>query len=187
MKSSNTRCLVLNADFTVLSIISWQRALTWSIKYDNNSSLGIDIIDFYKDDYIQGTGNKKYPIPAVVKTKKYFLIKNHEIKFSRKNIFIRDNYTCQYCNTEYDISKLTYDHVIPKSRWKKSTFPTTWTNIATACIDCNRKKSNKTLQECGMRLSNLPTIPKKNIKYLRVYEYLKNNKNNIPKEWEIYI
>lgn len=186
MKSHNTKCLVLNADYSVLSIISWQKALIWSVKYENNN-LGIDIIDFYKDDYIQGASNKKYPIPAVVKTKKYLLIKNHEIKFSRKNIFIRDNYTCQYCNKIYDISSLTYDHVIPKSKWSKSTSPTTWTNIVTACIECNRKKGDKTLTQCGMTLNNYPIIPKKNIKYLRAYEYLDNIKNNIPKEWELYI
>jgi len=187
MKNHNIKCLVLNADYSILSVISWQKALTWNTKYENNTNSGIEIIDFYKDDYIQGVNNKKYPIPAVVKTKRFLNIKNQEIKFSRKNIFIRDNYTCQYCNRIFDFSQLTYDHLIPKSKWKKITSPTTWTNIVTSCIDCNRKKGNKTLEQCGMKIANYPTVPNKNIKYLRVYEYLHTIKENIPKEWEIYI
>jgi len=68
----NTKCLLLNLDYTPMTIIGWQRALVWSIKHEYNSKYGIEIIDFYKNDFIQGTGNKKYPVPAVAKTKKFF-------------------------------------------------------------------------------------------------------------------
>lgn len=97
MKRKNSRCLVLNADYSPLSIITWKRALVWSTKHEYDPNIGVEVIDFYKDDFISGPNGKKFPIPAVVKTAKYFRIHNQQVSFSRKNIFIRDDYTCQYC------------------------------------------------------------------------------------------
>ena len=81
MKVQNSRCLVLNADYSPLGIIGWQRALVWSVKYEQNSRMSIDIIDFYKDDHIIGTNNKKHPIPAVVKTNRYFKLNINPLTF----------------------------------------------------------------------------------------------------------
>ena len=78
MKQKNSRCLLLNADFTPLSIIPWKRAVIWHVKYENNLSYGIDIIDFYKNDYIMGTNHRKYPIPAVARTKRFFKPQKHD-------------------------------------------------------------------------------------------------------------
>ena len=117
----------------------------FEMRHEYDKSIGAEIIDFYKNDYIIGTNNKRFPIPAVAKTAKYFRINNHTVKFSRKNLFVRDNYTCQYCDTIFNGNDLTYDHVIPKSAWKSNIgSPTCWTNIVTACVNCNRKKGNRT-------------------------------------------
>lgn len=188
MRQESSRCLVLNADYTPLAIISWQRALLWSIKDSENISSGVEIIDFYKDDFIQGV-NKKIPIPAVVKTAKYFKIHNQRVNFSRKNVFIRDNYTCQYCNQTKDINDLTYDHVIPRSSWKDTQkSPTNWTNIVTACLNCNRKKGNRTPKQANMPLKTLPVMPQKSIKYLPVTGSIsKIDSNELPKEWTLYL
>jgi hypothetical protein len=182
-------CLVLNADFTPLSIISWQKALTWQMKYDNNSKYGIEVIDFYKDDFIAGVNNKKYPIPAVCRTKKFFKHSNNSIVFSRKNIYIRDNYTCQYCLQEFDHKQLTYDHVIPKSKWDKNKqgSPTNWTNIVTACVQCNRKKGDRTPKQANMPLLRNPEKPNKNVKYLTISMRLAKIKDRIPEEWKLYL
>ena len=179
---------MLNADYTPLAIISWQRALVWSIKDSENMSSSVEIIDFYKDDFIQGV-NKKIPIPAVVKTSKYFKIHNQRVNFSRKNVFIRDNYTCQYCNHSKNINDLTYDHVIPRSLWKNiQRSPTNWTNIVTACLSCNRKKGNRTPKQADMPLKTFPVMPQKNIKYLPVTGSLaKIDSNALPKEWNLYL
>lgn len=187
MKPQNTNCLVLNADYSPLGIINWKRAMVWYIKYEN-TNLGLEIIDFYQNDCIIGT-NKKYPIPAVTKTRKYFRIHNTLVKFSRKNIYIRDNYTCQYCGIQPHINQLTYDHVIPKSAWPydSKTSPTNWTNIVTACTQCNRKKGNKTPKQANMPLINLPIEPKKNYKYLPVMDRLNNIRADIPSEWTYYL
>lgn len=187
MKEKNSRCLVLNADYSPLGIIGWQKALVWSLKYQHRSSMSIDIIDFYKDDYIIGI-NKNYPIPAVVKTNRYFKLHNQSVNFSRKNLYIRDDYTCQYCCQKKDISKLTYDHVIPKSKWKsKNSSPTCWTNIVTACVECNRRKGNKTPNQANMVLKNLPYQPKKNFKYLPVVSLILSIRSDIPIEWKPYL
>lgn len=188
MKNNHTRCLVLNADYTPLTIINWQKALVWAIKHEYNTKIGIEILDFYKDDYILGTNNKKHPIPAVAKTARYFRINNYRVKFSRKNLFIRDNHTCQYCYNQFDINNLTYDHVIPKSVWNHNIgSPTSWTNIVTACISCNHKKRNRTPKQANMPLKNLPYIPQKNIKYLPIVSHLAKIRSEIPEEWKTYL
>jgi hypothetical protein len=180
-------CLLLNCDYTPLSIITWKKALVWSFKYENNPKYGIEIIDFYKNDFITGI-NKKHPVPAIAKTKRFFKINKQHILFSRKNIFLRDNFTCQYCNTRFSNSELTYDHVIPKSKWDYNKgSPTSWTNIVTACIGCNRKKGNKTPKQANMTLHNFPIEPHKSVKYLPVTHLLYKIKDSIPDEWVQYL
>jgi hypothetical protein len=187
MRQEHSRCLVLNLDYSPLSIISWQRALIWVSKYENNRNFGIDILDFFKDDSIVGVGGKKYPIPAVARTKRFFRIHNQRLIFSRKNIYIRDNYTCQYCGMKYDIKNLTYDHVIPKSKWTNhNQSPTTWSNIVTACVSCNRKKGSKTPKQANMVLKNLPCEPTKSIRFLPISAQL-TKIEQIPDEWNIYL
>ena len=179
---------MLNADFTPLSIIDWKKAIYWYYKYQNNPRYSIEIIDFYKNDHINGVNNKKYPIPAVVITRRFFKINNRSLTFSRKNIFIRDDYTCQYCNQKYDAKNLTYDHVVPKSLWKNNQgSPTCWTNIVTACVACNRKKGNKTPQQANMPLLNAPIKPNKSTKYLPISYHLAKIKDTIPDEWKFYV
>jgi 5-methylcytosine-specific restriction endonuclease McrA len=188
MQPQNSRCLILNADYTPLGIISWKRALVWSYRHDENSHVGVEIIDFYKNDYICGANNKKIPIPAVVKTAKYFRLNHQNVNFSRKNLFIRDNYSCQYCGCEKEANQLTYDHVIPKSVWKnKIGSPTCWTNIVTACVECNRRKGNRTPKEANMPLRNLPIVPNKSAKYLPVRGLLLKIRSDIPDEWTVYL
>lgn len=188
MKEINSKCLVLNADYTPLAIINWQKAILWSFKDEHSYHINVDIIDFYKDDFIVGANYKKYPIPAVAKTHKYFRIHNSRIKFSRKNLFIRDNYSCQYCGTQLESHKLTYDHVIPKSIWTNpNRSPTNWTNIVTACVKCNLKKGNRTPQQANMPLKNLPVMPEQTLKYLPISYSVTKIKDRIPNEWTPYL
>lgn len=190
-KAENSKCLLLNADYTPLKLISWQKAVVWSIKYENNKNYAIEIIEYYSDKYIQGTGDKKYSVPLVAKTVKYFNIYSRSLKFSRRNLFTRDNYTCQYCGKSFSDKDLTYDHVIPKSKFfpdaKKAT---SWTNITTACTHCNRKKSNKTPEQAHMHLLSIPKQPLYEPRYLPVTAELCNIESmmdNHPKEWIKYI
>ena len=187
MKKENSKCLILNADYTALGIINWKKALIWSMQLDLDEKPRVEIIDFYKDDFIQGV-NKKFAIPAVVKTVRYFRIHDCRVNFSRKNLFIRDNYSCQYCGARKDINELTYDHIIPKSVWKHQFgSPTNWTNIVTACVECNRIKGDRTPKQANMPLKNLPIAPKKSAKYLPITHFLLKIRTDIPQEWSFYL
>jgi 5-methylcytosine-specific restriction endonuclease McrA len=79
-----------------------------------------------------------------------------EVKFTRHNIFERDQNTCQYCGKVFERKDLNLDHVIPRDRGG----PTTWENIVCSCIQCNTRKANHTPYEAGMHLIRKPKRPK---------------------------
>jgi len=186
-KAENSKCLLLNANYCPLKIISWQKAIVWSLKYNENHNYAIQIIDYYSDKYIQGT-NKTYPVPSVAKTVKYFNLYDRSLKFSRKNLFIRDNYTCQYCGESFPYNQLTYDHVIPKSKFIHDKHKaTSWSNIITACTLCNRKKKNKTPEQANMELLSFPYQPKYDFRYLPVSAQLSTIGVDIPSAWKNYL
>lgn len=148
---------------------------------------GIEILDFYKSDHVCGVNNKKYPLPAVAKTYKFFKTHKDSVPFSRKNIFIRDGYTCQYCNKKLSNTELTYDHVVPKVIWDyNSGSPTRWTNIVTSCTLCNKKKGGRTPKQAKMILQNPPYEPDKNPKYLSIVQIL-SKIHDVPEEWLLYL
>lgn len=187
-KVKNSKCLLLNADYSPLKLISWQKAIVWSIRYENNPKYGIEIIEYYTDKYIQGSNNKKYPVPLIAKSLKYFNIYNRSLKFSRQNLFIRDNYTCQYCGKRFSYNELTYDHVIPKSKFiDNKKLATNWYNITTACIICNRKKQNKTPEQANMKLLNKPYKPNYDHIYLPISKYSSTIDTEIPESWKHYL
>jgi 5-methylcytosine-specific restriction endonuclease McrA len=186
MSKNHKHCLILNADYSPLCIIHWQRAMTWYIRYHDQKISHIDIIEFYKNEFIVGV-NKTHPLPAVIKLCKFFKFGNCKVNFSRKNVFIRDEHKCQYCGNGFNLSELTYDHVIPKSIWLQSGSPTIWTNIVTACVGCNRKKGNKTPKEAKMNLLSVPKEPSKSMKYLPIMTHISNIKSDIPPEWSLYL
>lgn len=76
-------------------------------------------------------------------------------KFSRRNVYLRDRSTCQYCGKKCKTEESNLDHVIPKSKGG----PMSWRNIVVACISCNNKKKDMTLEQAGMRLQNRPRVP----------------------------
>ena len=183
---NHQNCLVLNADYTPIGIINWKKAMVWSFRYMNDHYHSIEIIEYHDQDTIISC-NGPLDIPSIIKTTKYFKIFNKRVNFSRKNVFIRDDFTCQYCNTKFPINKLTYDHVIPKSAWSGYDSPTSWTNIVTACIRCNLKKSNKTPQQANMPLNREPFIPQKSLKYLPLSYQLNTILKDFPEQWSPYL
>ena len=75
--------------------------------------------------------------------------------FTRFNVFLRDQWTCQYCGDQFRTHELTFDHVIPRSRGGK----TSWGNIVTACQECNLQKGSQLPRDCGMFPLNEPHQP----------------------------
>jgi len=82
----------------------------------------------------------------------YLMKKALKQALSRKNILMRDRYTCQYCLRTPPGVELTLDHVIPRSRAGE----TTWENLVACCHGCNNKKGNRTPEEAGMKLARAP-------------------------------
>jgi 5-methylcytosine-specific restriction endonuclease McrA len=78
------------------------------------------------------------------------------IRYSRYNIFLRDNFTCQYCGLTLPKSQLTIDHIIPRAQGGKSSF----SNAVACCSNCNRLKADRTPEQAGMKLIRQPTEPK---------------------------
>jgi 5-methylcytosine-specific restriction endonuclease McrA len=130
--------LLLNSTNEVLNICSLKRALTLLLKG--------------KAEEVVNNKSKEC-CPSVIKLRYFVAVPKKNLPFSRKNIFHRDNYTCQYCGCK--IKKLTLDHVFPKSRGGKNS----WENLVTACPECNSYKANRTPDEAKMELLSQPHKP----------------------------
>jgi 5-methylcytosine-specific restriction endonuclease McrA len=96
-------------------------------------------------------------------------------RLCRKEVFVRDGYTCQYCGARG--RDLTLDHVIPRHKGGRHT----WENLVTACRACNHRKGGKTLEESRMRLARPPFQPKVSTYYI-LHQYL-----NTFQEWRKFI
>lgn len=137
--------LVLNQDYSPLTVCSVQRAFT--LMFLNKAEL----LSSLKDKKLRSVNNS-FPFPSVIKINKYINIPYKGVLMSRHNIFKRDESQCQYCGSSRN---LTIDHIIPRSKGGKST----WTNLVTACHSCNSKKGDSTLEKIGMKLLRKPIKP----------------------------
>ena len=140
--------LLLTAGYEPLKIINWRRAIIMVVLEK------VEVVEEYAR-YVHSP-SITIGLPAVVKLKRMVRRAPQRVKFSRQNIFFRDNYTCQYCHRPYHPQQLTYDHIVPRSQGGQ----TTWTNIVTACIHCNLKKGSKSLNTVNFRLLKRPEQPK---------------------------
>ncbi len=95
-------------------------------------------------------------VPEVILLLRYGARPRTVVAFSRKNIFLRDGYTCQYCGARPGTEELSIDHVLPRSRGGK----TTWENCVLACMVCNSRKASRTLDESGLALIRQPERPR---------------------------
>ncbi len=176
------RVLILNADFTPISLTPWKRALKLVYKYIDSPNEGANIIDYYGGIYIQGPYGRRYPMPAVMQLKTYARQSRKRVSFSKKNIFLRDKMTCMYCGGVFVFNDLEMEHVVPRSKWRGKGTPTNWTNIVTTCQPCNQQKKDRTPSAAGMKLLKHPKEPD-----ARGYIMGLSPWTVIPKEWEIYI
>lgn len=94
--------------------------------------------------------------PEVVLLVQYDRVPCHEAPFTRRNLFLRDEFTCQYCGKKCNTDHLSVDHVLPRSRGGN----TSWENCVLACVGCNARKADRTLKEAGFRLLRQPVRPR---------------------------
>jgi 5-methylcytosine-specific restriction endonuclease McrA len=139
--------LLLNATFEPLKVIDWKRAIRLLTLEK------VEVLEEYDREIHSVTFAVK--LPAVLRLLRYIRYRKKDIKFSRANIYARDNFHCQYCGHGFESQDLTFDHVIPKRYGGK----TEWSNIVTSCYRCNRAKGGKGLREAGLKLRKKPVKP----------------------------
>jgi 5-methylcytosine-specific restriction endonuclease McrA len=127
--------LLLNADgapvsFLPLSVINWQEAIKYMV-LDKANVLA------WHENWIVRSANWETPVPSILMLREYMKPKS-TIRYSKSNVFLRDNYTCAYCGDKLEKSKCTLDHVVPTSHGGKTTFE----NTVCACGPCNANKGN---------------------------------------------
>ena len=162
MLSSNV--LVLNRSYIPINITTGKRAF---ILLDQNMARAVDhqfaTFDFKSwselsavaHDETIGLVGRVVRVPRVIMLTAYDRIPKRHVRFSRHNIYLRDQNVCQFCGHKYSRAELNLDHVIPRSLGGK----TTWENIVTSCIPCNRRKGGHLPQRAGMKLIRVPGRP----------------------------
>ncbi len=158
--------LVLNLDYEPINVCNVRRAVVL---------LGKGKAELLENGrgFIH-TPRDRITIPSVIRL--VYLVRRPfaRRKLSKKEIFMRDRHTCQYCGEQ--IKELTVDHVIPRRQDGENS----WENVATACIPCNRRKAGRTPAQAGMILLRRPKAP-----YPNPYYVLHNR--TILDEWRKFI
>lgn len=96
-------------------------------------------------------------VPRIIRLVFYDRLPRKGVKFNRRNIFARDNNSCQYCGKKFPTSDLSLDHVVPRSQGGT----TTWENLVCACLKCNVQKGGRTPEEANMSLIAKPVKPRR--------------------------
>ena len=163
------KVLVLNKYYQAIQITTLQKAICHLVKgtakvitpdwTTHSFKEWIKISEFYQngDAKLIKSPSIAIVVPDAIYLPHYKKLPKHEVVFTRQNLLLRDKYRCQYCGKLLKNSKdRTIDHIIPKSRGGK----TIWTNVVLCCKKCNLKKGNKTPEEAGLKLLNVPKEPK---------------------------
>ncbi|HEY8097441.1 MAG TPA: HNH endonuclease [Methylobacter sp.] len=164
------KTLLLTPWFFPIKILRWEDAV--KMKYEGT----IEVVAEYEETI--SSPSVTWKMPAVIRLKKLKVRKKIGVKFSRSNVYARDDFTCQYCRKKLPAKLLTYDHVVPR----RSGGRTTWENIVTACSPCNSRKDSKTCDESGMFPINWPKRPASLPISSPIF-----SQDNIPAEWEDYV
>ncbi len=162
MSVLNSKVLVLNRSYLPVHITSVRRAL--SLLYQDVAH-AVDTeyrtFDFASwaalsplDEAI-GLVNAAIRVPRVILLRSYDRMPRRHVRFSRYNVFLRDQNKCQYCARQLPRSELNLDHVVPRSRGGTSV----WENVVCSCHRCNRVKGGRTPAEASMRLLREPFRP----------------------------
>lgn len=170
----NMKVLALSSSYEPVGVIPWTKAV--NLLYDKK----VSVLETYDREIRSPSVCMK--MPSVVVYKQSFFRGKRGIRFSRKNIFLRDEGLCQYCNKMVKFSNFTLDHVVPK--WKGGL--TSWDNIVTCCYSCNQKKGEKTVKEAGMYLYKLPKQPA-TLPYVSEIDDYYLTEKIIPETWRFWI
>ncbi|HYR96618.1 MAG TPA: HNH endonuclease [Candidatus Binatus sp.] len=162
MSVLNTKVLVLNRSYLPIHITVVRRAL--SLLYQGIARAVDDQyrtfdfaswLDLAAEEDSIGLVNRAIRVPRVILLQGYDRIPRRYVRFSRFNIYSRDQNRCQYCGRQFPRAELNLDHVVPRSKGGTSI----WDNVVCSCHRCNRLKGGRTPAEAGMRLIRQPRRP----------------------------
>lgn len=141
--------LVLNATYEPINVCSLQRAVVLVLKDK------AEVLEHAARKLRSATS--AVAAPLVIRLRYFVRVPRHESrKISRRAVFARDGYECQYCGAA---SHLTMDHVIPRSRGGRSS----WENVVTSCAPCNLRKGNRLPAEINMHPRMVPRPPRPDV------------------------
>ena len=168
----NGSVLVLNQNYEPLNVCNARRAI---VLLNRGKA---EVLEHGQD--VLRTPTTYFRRPSVIRL--VYLIKRPrpKVRLSRREIFLRDKHTCQYCGIK--TKDLTIDHVIPRHKGGRHT----WENLVSACKSCNHRKGGKTLEEAKMSLYRFPYEPKAST-YYSLHQHLQSYsewRKFIP-EWEM--
>ena len=159
--------LVLNATYEPINVCTVRRAIVLLLKARaevlecGSQTLHSERTSLARPFVIRLTAYVRVPRDA------------HRRKITRRAVFARDDWTCQYCGAR---SNLTVDHVIPRSKGGASS----WENIVASCAPCNRRKGNALPRQAGMKLSKQPRTPNPHV-------FIQVASPTIPAAWRQYL
>lgn len=164
------RVLLLNMTYEPLHVISWRRAIRLL-------TLGkVEVVE--ESDREVRSMTFAIRLPSVVRLLRLVRRCHVPVRFSRQNIYVRDDFRCQYCSRRRPVEGLTHDHVLPRAQGGR----TDWENIVTACVECNARKGGQTPAQAGMRLRRAPARPA----WLRAVQ-ITVRWRNAPEAWRDYL
>lgn len=164
------KTLILNSDYRPMAIRHAKNVIHRSV---------FRPIKYHREVMLDSAG-REHRIPSVVVVSSYIKTVYRHAKFSKRAVYVRDNFTCQYSGHRYHPSELTIDHVIPKSRpGGESTFE----NTVVCHKDINRLKGNRTPEEAGLTLLRRPrAVTVQDLLILKISTF-----SSIPDDWKDYI
>ena len=164
MSAITSPALVLNADFRPLSYYPLSLC-SWQVTIKSVFLKRVSIIESY--DLEVHSPSISLRLPSVIALKDYIMLQRKPA-FTRFNVFLRDNFICQYCHDRFSANELTFDHLTPRCLNGK----TSWNNVVSACTSCNLKKGRRLLKYTDMKLLKEPSRPSA--------MQLQNNGRNFP-------
>ena len=161
----NSSVLVLNRSYLPVHVTSARRAFTLLYQgiarvvdeqYQTFDFEAWSQLAVARDAEAIGTSGGPIRIPRVIVLIAFDRLPKRHVRFSRINLMARDNFQCQYCARKPHRAELNLDHVVPRSLGGRST----WENVVTSCVDCNRQKGGRTPRQAHLKLLRRPERPR---------------------------